>query len=141
MTGAPRLTAEEIDTAVAILNGWSSKLTWDLYLRAFAMELEHGHVYSKVALSKHDSIREAWERAKRRLKSEADHAGTRGHGTTAISTLRAMLDETRADLSDQRERNLELLKTFKRWQFNAERHGVSLAQLDAPISRPRTSKR
>lgn len=136
MPGAPKLSDRDIDLAVVLLNGWSSKLTWDLFLRAFALELDHGHVYSKVAMLKQDRIASAWKLAKQRLSDEAKEAGTRGHGTSAVATLRKMLDQAKAELAAERSKNHELLRTFKRWQFNAERHGLRLTQLDAPVSRP-----
>ncbi|MCW2393798.1 MULTISPECIES: hypothetical protein [unclassified Sphingobium] len=136
MPGAPHLSPADIDQAVDMLKGWSSKLTWDLFLRTLAMELPHGHVYSKVAMLKHERIKSAWSEARQRLADEVRAVGEKGHGRTVVAALRAKLDEARKDLSEERRRNNELIEQFKRWQYNAERHGIKYSQLDAPLQRP-----
>lgn len=136
MSGAPHLTPKDVDLAVLMLQGWSAKLTWDLFLRHLAMELGHGHVYSKTAMLKHDRIKNAWNQARRRLAEEAKEVGERGHGRSIVATLRRKLDETREELADARERNNELIEQFKRWQYNAERHGMRRSQLDATLKKP-----
>ncbi len=137
MAGAPHLSAKDIETAITLLDGWSSKLTWELFLRILAMELGNGHVYSKVAMLKHMPIKVAWNQAKRRLTQEADAVGEKSYGTTAVASLRRMLDDARVDLKEERMKNNDLIEQFIRWQYNAERHGMKLSQLDAPLSKPR----
>ncbi|GLI97111.1 hypothetical protein [Sphingobium sp. BS19] len=136
MGGAPHLSPDDLDLAVGLLKGWSTKLTWDLFLRTLAMELGHGHVYSKVAMLNHEKIKTAWQQAKDRIASEAKEVGERGHGTTVVATLRRMLDEAKADLKAESAKNNELIEQFKRWQYNAERHGMKYSQLDAKLEKP-----
>lgn len=136
MPGAPHLTRENVDVAVAMLQGWSSKLTWDLFLKHLAMELGHGHVYSKVAMLKHDPIKQAWNQARRRLAEEAKDVGERSQGRSIVATLRRKLDETREELASARKLNNQLIEQFKRWQYNAERHGLKRSQLDADLNKP-----
>lgn len=138
MAGAPHLSTKDIDLAVTLLKGWSSKLTWEIYLRTLAMELGHGHVYSKVAMLKHETIKEAWQQARDRIAAEAKEVGERGHGTTVVATLRKMLDQTKSDLALEREKNDKLILQFKRWQFNADRHGLKRSQLDAALPKSKT---
>lgn len=136
MAGAPHLKPRDVDLAVIILEGWTSKLTWDLFLRQFALELEHGHVYSKVAVLKHARIKHAWSEARRRLTQEVKEAGERGQGRSIVAQLRRKLDEARDQLAAEKERNSKLIEQFKRWQYNAERHGLKRSQLDASLRRP-----
>ena len=140
MPSAPRLSAEDIDTAVALLNGWTGKLTWKIFLPRLALELESAHVYSKVAMLKQLKIQRAWKQANERLRQEAESVGAKSHGTSAIATLRRMLDEARAEVADLRALDLEHIERFKRWQYNAERLGVTRTQLDAPLLTKTTSK-
>ncbi|RVU04334.1 hypothetical protein EOE18_12695 [Novosphingobium umbonatum] len=136
MAGAPHLKPNDVDLAVIILAGWTTKLTWDLFLRQLALELGHGHVYSKVAILKHARIKEAWNQARRRLAQEVKEVGERGQGRSIVAQLRRKLDEARDQLAVERERNNNLIEQFKRWQYNAERHGLKRSQLEAKLSRP-----
>lgn len=136
MAGAPHLKPRDVDLAVIILEGWTSKLTWELFLRQFALELEHGHLYSKVAVLKHARIKGAWNDARRRLSQEVKEVGERGQGRSIVAQLRRKLDETREQLAAERERNDRLIEQFKRWQYNAERHGLKRSQLEAKLERP-----
>ena len=136
MAGAPHLTEKDIDKAVALLAGWTGKLTWDLYLRTLATELEHGHVYSKVAMLKHDRIKSKWQEAHKRLRDEAEDVGEKSYGTTAVGVLRRKLDQALKGKAEAEQRERDLLEQFERWQFNAERAGLKLSQLDAPLPTP-----
>ncbi len=137
MSSAPRLTDSDIDKAIELLSGWTGKLTWRAYLVILAMELPHGHVYSKVAMLKQPRIKDAWNIARARLADDTKDAGEKRYGSSAVGALRRKLDETREELRASKALNNELLEQFQRWQFNAERHRLKLSQLDAPLVDPR----
>ena len=140
MAAAPRLTPEDIDKAVALLKGWTGKLTWEVYLATLATELKSSHVYTKVAMLKQSRIRAEWDRAHVRLRQEANEVGEKSYGTSAVATLRRRLDDTRAELTEARQLINEFTEQFRRWQFNAERYGMKFSQLDAPLPKPARAK-
>jgi hypothetical protein len=140
MPGAPHLSSEDIKRAKALLEGWTGKLTWKLYLATLAVELESGHTYSKVTMLKQGEIRSAWDKAHARLREEAESVGEKSYGTSAVAALRRRLDETRSELAEARQLINESTEQFQRWQFNAERYGLKLSQLDAPLPKPTQQK-
>ena len=136
MMGVSHLTPKDIDTAVSTLAGWAGDLTWDSFRLVLGTRLKSGHVYSKVALSKHARITHAFADAKKRLKAEAQQVGERSYGTSAVAALRRQVDRLKVELSEEKTLTRELTEQFVRWQFNAERFGVMLHQLDAPLVNP-----
>jgi hypothetical protein len=138
--GAPHLTSEDIERAVSLLAGWAGELTWNDFSTILGSRLESGHVYSKVALSKHEKITTAFRNAKARLKKEAGDVGEESYGRSAVAVLRRKLDQTNAELKRANELNQELIEQFIRWQFNAERFGVKRQQLNAPLVNPAKKK-
>lgn len=139
MAGAPHLGPEGIETAVLLLKGWAGKLTWETFIALLAVEV--GHAYSKTALSKHSRIREEFSAAKTRLRNEAEGLGGLGSGSSsALGHVRKLLEEAKRDLAAEREARQLQNEQFLRWQFNAERHGVKYAQLNAPLPNPKGPK-
>lgn len=136
MAGAPHLTAKDIELAIALLAGWVGKLTWNDFRLILGSRLDSGHVYSKVALSKHENIALAFSNASKRLRTEAKEAGASSHGGSTVAVLRRKIDQLKDDLSRVNELNQELTEQFIRWQFNAERFGVKRHQLNAPLVNP-----
>ena len=121
-----RLTDDAIDTAVRLLDGWSGKLTWDVYLSVLAVDL--GHRYTKAAMLRHSRVKLAWEAAKSRVRKIEG-----SHGSVGLKMAQKRIDE----LTDRVERlkleNEQLLEQFLRWSYNAYAAGLSPEELDRPL--------
>jgi len=74
VNSAPRLSDKDIERAVTVLDGWSGKLTWDLYLSELESVL--GHRYTKVAMLNRARIANAWNLAKIRTRSSVKEANS-----------------------------------------------------------------
>lgn len=126
--GAPKLTDQNIDKAVEILDGWVGKLTWDLYLAVLAVEI--GHKYTKAAMLRHPRIRATWNHAKDRSQDEAP---ARGRGNAALAQSAKRIRELEQRVERLKRENNQLLEQFVRWAHNATRRGLSQQDLDKPL--------
>lgn len=125
---APRLSDENIEVAVTLLDGWSGKLTWDRYLAV--LETELGHRYSKVAMHNQPRIKAAWQLAQQRLKEALVSAGAKSHGDAAIVELRRRIDDLKARNERLEQENRDLLIRFRLWSHNALRKGLTESDLN-----------
>tara|TARA_R110002033_G_scaffold62394_1_gene113124 strand:+ start:6336 stop:6746 length:411 start_codon:yes stop_codon:yes gene_type:complete len=126
--GAPKLTDNDIEKAVMLLDGWSGKLTWKRYLAVLAVEI--GHTYSKVAMLRQPRIKAAWDLAKDRVHENAPRGG---YGNVAISLSAERVRELERRVERLTFENNQLLEQFVRWSHNATRRGLSLTDLDKPL--------
>lgn len=137
MAGAPHLGESGVEKAIHLLNGWAGKLTWKTFIALLAVEV--GHAYSKTALCKHKDISKAFDQAKKRLRKEAEEIGEGGSGaSSALAHLRQLLEQKERALLEEREARQLQNEQFLRWQFNAERHGLTYAKLNAALPNPKS---
>lgn len=134
---APRLTDEDIDKAVRLLDGWTGKLTWDRYLAV--LETEIGHKYSKVAMHKQPRIIAAWGLAQNRLQESINSVGAKAHGDAAIAELYRKVTSLKATNERLEQENRDLLERFRMWAYNAAQKGCTEADLNRPL--PTIAKR
>lgn len=136
-TRAPDLTDERIKEVVDILDGWTGKLTWDLLLAA--VEKAIGIRYSRFTFAEYPEIANAFSFKKDRLR------GTKpgGRGEPRDARVRDALEQKQR-YQDKAERleqeNLLLLEQFVTWATNAERKGVTMAMLNAPLPKPKRDR-
>lgn len=133
---APRLSDKDIERAVTVLDGWSGKLMWDLYLSELESIL--GHRYTKVAMLNRARIANAWNLAKTRTRSSAKETK---HGEVVLTKTMEQVSILKAKVERLEQENNQLLDQFMRWSYNAYRLGVTMDQLDAnlpPIDRGST---
>lgn len=136
VNSAPRLSDKDIERAVTVLDGWSGKLTWDLYLSELESVL--GHRYTKVAMLNRARIANAWNLAKIRTRSSVKEAK---HGEVVLTKTIEQVSILKAKVERLEAENNQLLEQFLRWSYNAYRLGVTIDQLDAnlpPIDRGST---
>lgn len=124
------LDDETIKNIAAMLDGWSGKLTWNLYIEA--IDRRYGLRYTRQALHAHESIRLAFEVRKRALSSGDGEPGT----FDGPPELRIALDEN-ARLEGENQRlqaeNQALLEQFVRWVYNASKRNLTLDFLNQPL--------
>lgn len=98
---------------------YGRKLTWEILSKAFG--------FSRQALNGNLAIKAAYNDAKAALKD----------AVTEIDTLDEVLKELdvlRKQVVKLTKLNNEYEQRYLRWQFNAEKEGISVTALNAPIS-------
>jgi len=130
---APDLTEATISVVVDLLDGWTGKLTWDLLI-AEVLRLT-GFEYSRFTFAEYPRIANAFAVKKKKL------SGTLASGprTPRDGQILAAMDE--ADRFKEKAARLErenelLLEQFLTWAVNAERYGVTIEKLNAPLALP-----
>ncbi len=130
---APDLTPERIEQVLEMLDTWKGKLTWELLLVAF--EASSGHRYSRFTFAEYEEITTAFSLRKEALRGTLPQS----RGTPRDERLRAALAQAERATAKakrlQNENNL-LLEQFTTWALNAERKGVTLDMLNAPLPKP-----
>lgn len=130
---APDLTEERIQVVLDTLDGWTGKLTWDLLIAA--VEKAIGIKYSRFTFAEYPTIANAFG-----LKRTAVRAAEKGKpATPRDERVRAALEQAQRyrDKADRLEKeNQLLLEQFVTWATNAERKGVTVAMLNAPLPKP-----
>lgn len=130
---APDLTETTIAVVVDVLDGWTGKLTWDLLI-AEVLRLT-GFEYSRFTFAEYPRIADAFAVKKKKLSGTL----VRGARTPRDGQILAALDQAERfkEKADRLERENELLlEQFQTWAVNAERHGVTIAKLNAPLALP-----
>jgi hypothetical protein len=121
------LQAEDVQTIISLLDGWSGPLTWNLLIDAVYMRLHSK--YTRQALNKHERIKIAFEVRKKNL--HAREAPVRG----SAQLQKALERIARLEAENQRlqRENDRLLEQFARWAFNAYVRGLGEAELNRPL--------
>lgn len=130
MRRAKNLSDKDVARIVEILDGWSGKLSWDLFIAAIEKRLFAR--YTRQALHKHTRIKEAFSHRKATLANDGD----RPRKTASSPELQLALD--RIDrLTGEIERlnaeNTRLLEQFVRWAYNAHTRGLDEGFLSRPL--------
>jgi hypothetical protein len=130
---APDLTRERIDQVLEMLDAWKGKLTWELLLDAF--EVSCGHRYSRFTLAEYEEITTAFGFRKEALRGTLPNS----RGTPRDERVRAALAQAEREKTKAERLKAEndfLLEQFVTWAINAERKGVTLDMLNAPLPKP-----
>jgi hypothetical protein len=97
---------------------FGKNLTWGIISKAF--------VFSRQALSGNKRIKAKYDLAKNALKT----------ATTEINILEDIQvehEQLKSKVAEVEAQNYELLQKYIRWQFNAERMGISILELNTPL--------
>ncbi|ARL87141.1 hypothetical protein [Burkholderia pseudomallei] len=130
---APDLTAERIAVIVETLDEWKGKLTWDLLLDA--IEAFTGYRYSRFTFAEYPEIANAFSFRKDALRGTLP----RERGEPRDERVRAALaqaDRYKAKAQRLEAENQLLTEQFVTWAINAERRGVTMDMLNAPLPKP-----
>lgn len=133
------LDDDSIARIVALLDGWSGKLTWELLLDSVERRLRAR--YTRQALNNHSRIADAFRHRKKTL---AGSGSARRRRILSSPELAACLERiARLEAENQRlqDENDRFLAQFVRWAHNAYLHGVDKQALDRelpPIDREKT---
>jgi predicted ribosome quality control (RQC) complex YloA/Tae2 family protein len=132
-TRAPDLTEERIKLVLDTLDGWKGKLTWDLLIEA--VRKITGITYSRFTFAEYPEIANAFS-----LRKDALRGSWKGErGQPRDERVRAALEQVeryKAKIERLEEQNQLLLEQFVTWAHNAERKGVTVMMLNAPLPKP-----
>ena len=136
-TRAPDLTEERLQIVLDTLDVWKGKLTWDLLIDA--VEKITGITYSRFTFAEYPQIANAFSLKKDVLlgtwKSERSEPRD--------ERVRAALEQVeryKAKVQRLEQDNQLLLEQFVTWAHNAERKGVTVMMLNAPLPKPQRDR-
>lgn len=108
-------------------------MTWDLLLEA--VETATGHRYSRFTFAEYPQIADAFSLKKQALRGTWDG----GASQPRDARVRAALEQVaryRFKVERLERENQLLLEQFVTWAVNAERKGVTMDMLNAPLIKP-----
>lgn len=130
---APDLTSAVLQQVLGALDGWKGKLTWDLLLDE--VERLCGSRYSRFTFADYPEIANAFSLRKESLRGTLP----RTRGEPKDERLRAALqriDRLEAKAERLQAENDLFTEQFVTWALNAERKGVTMDMLNAPLPKP-----
>lgn len=130
---APDLTEERIAIVLETLDTWKGKLTWESLLDA--VETSIGCRYSRFTFAEYPEIANAFALKKEFLRGTLP----RPRGEPNDERVRAALaqaDRYKAKAERLEAENQLLSEQFVMWALNAERKGVTMDMLNAPLPKP-----
>lgn len=132
-TRAPDLTSERLQAVIEMLDSWKGKLTWDLLLDAF--EKQSGIKYSRFTFLEYPQVANAFALRKESLKGTWKAASSEPRDEKVRAALEQVERYKTKVLRLEKENQL-LLEQFVTWAHNAERKGVTMMMLNAPLPKP-----
>lgn len=124
---AKHLTLKDISTIINLIDSAQEKLTWDGLCDS--AEPLIGTRPTRQTLNAHERIKTAFSLKKEQLKG--GFQTSKRPASLAIAEQRIKRLESENDRL-KRENGL-LLQRFVTWQYNAYKHGMTPAKLDAPL--------
>lgn len=134
---APKLTAERIQKVLDTLDCWKGKLTWDLLIKA--VQETTGITYSRFTFAEYPAITNAFTLRKETLRRTADKPA-RTPKDLHIRAAMAQAERYKVKAERLEAENQLLLEQFVTWAHNAERKGVTMDMLNAPLSKPQRDR-
>jgi len=134
---APDLNDERIAKVLENLDMWKGKLTWELLIDA--VELSTGYRYSRFTFAEYPEIANAFSLKKDSLRGTLP----RSRGEPSDERVRAALsqaDRYKAKAERLEAENELLSEQFVTWALNAERRGVTMDMLNAPLPKPQRDR-
>ncbi|MGP1715539.1 MAG: hypothetical protein ACTS9Y_16095 [Methylophilus sp.] len=136
---APNLDDATIERIVQILDGWSGKLSWKLFIEAITIQLHLS--YARQTLNNHERIRSGFVARKKELTGQERKSKNTESPELQLAAQRIKLLE--AEIARLTRENNTLLEQFVRWAYNASTRQLDLDFLNTPlplINRDRTKK-
>lgn len=130
---AKNLDDHAVEAVVRILDGWTGKLTWELFSEAIYKRTSEQ--YTRQALHNHARIADAFQ-LRKRLLAEAAYGKPRPRKKDPLAELDAalqQLDLLKGENERLKDENNRLLAQFVRWAYNAHTRGLEKRFLDQPL--------
>lgn len=122
---APPLTPERITGIVALVNGWTGRLTWEALCEAVARET--GAKYTRQALNNYVEIKAAY--------NAYSAKPTPSQGGKRLSRTQQKIRDLERKVTELEAVRDALLEKFARWAVNASTRNLDEAFLDQPLRR------
>lgn len=122
-----------IEEIVGILDGWTSKLTWELLIEAVAKRLRC--TYSRQALHEHERILSAFQLRKKTLAARQGKSPKPAaqRSIEEVELLIARNERLAAENARLNAENMRLLEQFTLWAYNAHMRGLTKEFLSQPL--------
>ena len=121
---ARHLTEHDIQVLIDLIDAWSGKLTWDGLCDKGGELL--GFRPTRQTLNSHRAVKSAFDNKKTQQKNGV--VPSKRPQSLAIAEQRIhKLESESARLTSENDR---LIEQFIRWQYNAQKRGVTKAMLD-----------
>lgn len=130
---APDLTPELLQQVIDMLDGWDGKLTWELLLAS--VEELSGHRYSRYTFADYPDIALAFSNRKGDLRGALPRTKSEPKDEKLREASKRS-DRLIAKNSRLEAENRLLTEQFVVWAINAERKGVTMDMLNAPLPKP-----
>lgn len=130
---APDLTHERIELILSTIDGWKGKLTWVLLLEA--VEKATGIAYSRFTLFEYPEIANAYTLKKEALRGTFESKQSLPRDERVRAALQ-QVERLQATVDRLKNENMLLKEQFVTWALNAERKGVTMMMLNAPLPMP-----
>lgn len=119
-----------INQIVQILDGWTGKLSWEIFIDEITLRLRTK--YTRQALHNHVRIKDAFVSRKKLLTGGSDkeilaESPELQHALQRIARLEAEVDRLKFE-------NNNLLEQFVRWTYNASTRALDEKFLNQPLS-------
>lgn len=132
-TRAPDLTPERIEVILTTIDIWKGRLTWDLLIAA--VEKTTGIAYSRFTLGEYPEIANAFTLKKDTLRGTFKSEPSVPRDEKVRASLE-QVDRLQAKVDRLQQENMLLKEQFVTWANNAERKGVTIMMLNAPLGKP-----
>lgn len=127
---ATHLKPREIRVIVECIRGWpEAKITWGAICAEVVQLL--GRRPARQTLYSQDEIKAAYQAKRDGLQRR----GRRDSMPSSLAIAARRLARQQSELNELKVFNEALLARFVRWEYNAYKHGLSEAQLDADLPR------
>lgn len=126
---APNLNDETIERIVQILDAWSGKLSWKLFIAAITTQLHR--TYARQTLNNYERIREGFVARKKELTGQERKSTDFKSQELQLATQR--IEHLEAEIARLNRENNMLLEQFVRWAYNASTRQLNLDFLNKPL--------
>ena len=119
-----------VETIIGILDGWSSKLSWDLLREAVFAQV--GHRYTRQALDANERISATYKLHRTRLRGGTQEAPSPDM-SPEVRILHELNERLEAENARLLAENQAYIETFTTWAYNASNRGLTNEYLNTPI--------
>lgn len=122
------LTDHDIQVLVDLIDAWEGRLTWD------GLCDRVGEVFgfrpTRQTLNAHRAVKSAFDAKKNYIKT----GPTRSRRPSSLSYAEQKIRKLESEVERHKYENERLIEQFIRWQYNAQKRGVTKAMLDEHLS-------
>ena len=133
---AQHLTDQNVQDIVEILDYWSpnEKLTWERLCKAIEVQLELVPAPTRQTLQKFERIKNAYDLGKKSPAALKILKAKHQKLPASLKIAQVKIDALESKVERLEKENSKLLEQFVVWQYNSHKYGLSIDQLNEPLS-------